>query len=492
MLYAAIWTGMGLFTLVLHSAALRVGGTLPLAALLQPILFALTIWPVMTRYLRRREWATIANGILLLIYLYFGVGCAFYTLAYDTIDLPPSLRAPEFGAQVMAAAILAAVCYRFGAEGPWFKRASRLLPRLPRTPRWSTPIRVGVIAAITVAMLIKLYMMQIGNFGYRLGDQPAANGVYNILTYVASFGMVGLVIGLYYWFTGTPLRTWDKGLIISLFGLQLISALVSGMKESALELLIFAAIPYVVTGHRLKIRFVLPTLILVAALFALNPYYRVALAYVGTGGNRVDAASDAMDLMVSGRLGQRTSFLNDGSLQFIHRISLFPYMLPVVEKTPSQYGYRDWGRYPYLLPTAVVPRVFWPDKPIQDQAGDFNRTYITNNGNATTPTTIGWAYLEDGFLGVAILMTLLGATARFLHMYTLRRHGTTLAAVVVFTVSFRFLFQLEGDPYWIFNGLIKQLLATSFAYWAIIYLPQIVLSRRLTKRSSALVGPLHE
>jgi hypothetical protein len=420
--------------------------------------------------------------VLLLIWVYFGIGCAVYITAYESIDLP-ALRAPAFAAQVMFAAIVGAVSYRIGAEGPWFGYATKMLPRLPVTPRWSSPVRLGVLATSTAAILVNLYLMHTGNFGYRAIGEQHVSGAISILGYVGDFGKIALVVGCYYWFVGAALSSIDKAIIVSLSGVLFASAVLSGMKESVLELLIFSAVTYVATGHLLKIKVLVPAAVLIATVFALNPYYRTALLTVGTNQSRLTAASQAIDLMMRQGTRQNANVVGTGGEHFLRRVSLFGFMLPVVEKTPSVYDYRLWERYPALLPTAVIPRVLWPEKPLQDQSSDFNRMYITDTGNSTTPTTIGWAYMEDGLLGVVILMGILGATARFIQEYSLRRHGASLAAVVMFAIAFRQLWQLEGDPYWILNGLIKEFLAAGVAYWAMIFAPRIAVVRRPLRRS---------
>jgi hypothetical protein len=327
-------------------------------------------------------------------------------------------------------------------------------------------------------MLVNLYLMRTGNFGYRIGGEQHSSGMLSILTYIAGLGKMALVIGCYYWFNGASLGVAAKGLLVVATAVMLTAALISGMKESVLEILIFVGVTYVVTGHRLRLTVVAPASVLVLALFALNSRYRAALALAGTHKDRISASMEALARMDRPQGGSRTGVLGEGSEQLLRRVSLFSFMLPAMEKTPSVYDYRDWDRYPELIPAAIIPRIVWPEKPVQEQGAEFNAAYITSSPNSTTPTTIGWAYLEDGFVGVAILMTVLGATARLIQVYTLRRHGPTLPAVVLFAASFRLLFQLEGDPYWILNGLIKQIMVAALAYCAIVYLPRLMSPRR--------------
>lgn len=67
-------------------------------------------------------------------------------------------------------------------------------------------------------------------------------------------------------------------------------------------------------------------------------------------------------------------------------------------------------RFVYL-PVSMIPRVFIPSKPIEENGVQLQKMIVNGVKNSPTPTVYGWAYLEGGvifvFLHIAILSIVL-------------------------------------------------------------------------------------
>lgn len=478
----ALWGTSILLARWTYGAAMEIGGTMPTVAVLQPILFGLTAWPVLRAFLRNRRWFTIANSVLVLAYLYMGVGSAIYIFTYDAIALPVLRNAP-YGGAAMQLVILGVMAYRLGAEVPWAARLTARLPQLPTTPPWNAALRLGVLGGVMITIAVVVTQMVAGSYGYGSEANRGNAGIYSVMQGAAALGNIALATSCYYWVTGHRLRARDKGLVVTL-GLVLLGfALLNGMKEAAIAVVIFVAVPYLACGGRPRLRWVAATAAGLMVLFALNPLYRNVLRNQAAGGSYATNALVAMQ-RTAGVAGKRDGVLERGAVQFANRIALFGDLTAAIAQTPRPYPFREWGRYPSLVLIPLVPRLVWATKPQATGGEEFNRRYIIDTENARTPTTFGWAYLEDGYVAVIVLMGTLGALAQLVQRYALDRNGTRLAGVLVFTVGFRVLFQVEGDPYWILAGLGKELVTLVLAYAALVQLP-VTLLRPALRRAPA-------
>ena len=125
--------------------------------------------------------------------------------------------------------------------------------------------------------------------------------------------------------------------------------------------------------------------------------------------------------------------------------------------------YRGWERYPYL-PLAFIPRAILPNKPINNYSAQFNMDYIAPIFNSTTPTTVGWAYMEGGIIGIVILMFALGFFHGVIDRYTFVDCQLSVYGVALFAAVFIKFANLEPDPFWLFSGIIHEIFILVLAY----------------------------
>ncbi len=459
-----------IFSFYLLLKSLEIGGTMPWIAILHPILTWLTIWPMTRDFLLGRNWLTLPNVVLLLIYLETVLGSAHYVLRFDKIRYGHQL--PDIAAQGVFVVLIGTIAFRLGVKSSWLKPIVRKLPPMPTAGPWSPGIRFGVCGAILVSLLIRLYLDFTGMWGY--GTTEIGNlGVYGILQNLSVFGRAGLAIGFFYWFSSRPFPSRDKYLLCSAFGLFLAQALLSGSKANTVLLLLLVFIPYQLlkTAKALKVTVPLAIKIIAASLvlfiFLLNRDYRKGLLEVRprTMAERAAVAFEKVDRYYETEMEEGNPI--EAAIEImVFRFSVFPLLLTALDQTPSRIDFRRWDRY-YLIPLMLtVPRIVWPDKP-QISGLEFKRLYMNPHAtDSAGPGFIGYAYLENGFLGVFALLFLIGITVEFLQLYTVWKHGLTPASVALFVV-FSQNFGLMGDPIGLWAGQARVLIPFALAYYAI-------------------------
>jgi hypothetical protein len=481
-----VWTSLLAATCLLYSTAVDIGGTVPEALCLHPVLFGVTAWPVIWAALCGRPLFSIRNSVLVLIYVYTGLGLIHFILYYNDID-SESLRNPALVGTATLIVLLGTLAYRFGADLPWTRPLVQRLPHLPSTPHYHGIIRLTVALALCSGVLAQVLQMKYGSFGF--GAPIDETGINSLLDQLRLVGYLGLTAAVYYRYAIRPRRFLDTVVLGLAMAVYLALAVVHGMKEAVIEVAIFAGLPYITCGQRLRVSSVIAGVLALAFLFGLNPYYREALVDLTPRESRAALLTEAYEL-TSRHPTKRSNVVLDGLERVWDRTAIFNYMLPVLQNVPDRYPFRKWDRYPLMITNALVPRYLWREKPLNLEGLAFTETFIVSLSYSTTPLVFGWAYLEDGLVGVMILLFILGLLAGGLQEYSLRRHGMSLVGVLIFAISFRCLFQIEADPYSVMNLLIKRFVVLGGAYTLLFYLPSKMQPHPKRKDDGMLVNAL--
>lgn len=487
-LFGVVWIAVLALSWFTYEQGRTLQGTGAWAGILHPVVFGLTAWPVVRRFARGERWLTIPNAVLGLTYLSIGLGSVYFVFHYDTFSYG-ALRRPHEVRPALVAALAGVLAFRFGSEISWLRGVVRRLPDLPATPRWNWGVRAGVFSAIGIAVCIELYLAATGSLGYVTGGGGIVNtGLWSILGYLSEFGLLALSGAYFYWFSGARLSMFDRVFLVLATAALAGLGLLSGMKEEFLFVFFGVVIPYLWTRptgrYRAQSRareatFGLCLVGLMILLFAINPIYRAALEELRATDSRIEQAPAATGIVLE-RITQRygvVPLLTTGAENAWARLSIFPYQMAVVDQVPEPQPFRGFDRYAMLPAMAVVPRVVWPGKPVNNASTDFQRRFISSEViYSTTPTIYGWGYMDLGLVGVVMVLFALGVLAGLVEEYLAERNQGTLCGIILYTALFVTLADIEADPFWTLGGIPKIVVVATLVY-GLIALPRMLGSR---------------
>jgi len=330
-------------------------------------------------------------------------------------------------------------------------------------------LRAAAIVLV-VSIVVELYSISTGQFAYLRTNriQGDLSGFGQLSAYaISSVYYVTLVTG-WYVFCGKA-----NNLTRYIFGLALMaglgSALVSGMKSGVVELLVAVTLPYFYAKRRI------PTQIFVAGFALFVFFYPVNIAYRGiiNGGHLnttsvVDAAGAMGSAVVDtwgshsvldtlGATGQQAKYRQADVLQ---EIGL------VVRYTPHPFPYRMGAAYLRLPATVLIPRIVWPDKPVDEIGYVMTRDYVGFSAYAaqftsSAPTVFGDLYMNFGMAGVVVGMVLLGLLGGLL--FSAISPALSPGRLLYYYVVFLILTNLESD----LNGTLQAIGQGLFVIWVL-------------------------
>ena len=116
----------------------------------------------------------------------------------------------------------------------------------------------------------------------------------------------------------------------------------------------------------------------------------------------------------------------------------------VTDETPSQVPY--WKGESYLpLFTKLIPRAFWPDKPVDDSGNQFGHRYsLLGDNDTATSLNLPWVvemYANFGAWGVYLGMTLVGFGLAWLDVIFNQRKRNPIELVIGATILLQLIYQ---------------------------------------------------
>lgn len=147
----------------------------------------------------------------------------------------------------------------------------------------------------------------------------------------------------------------------------------------------------------------------------------------------------------------------------------------LIRDTPQVHDFQGIGRV-LLVPLYLVPRVFWPGKPVLSRGAWFSETYLgypTGTSNASALTVFGEAYVFAGWVGLAIALPLVGLLLGLFYDRTVVR-GNALRHPVLVCIYLALLprtldVELEFTSY----------VLTIIQSWVVFYLTGFVISGKV-------------
>ena len=152
------------------------------------------------------------------------------------------------------------------------------------------------------------------------------------------------------------------------------------------------------------------------------------------------------------------------SRKLIERTSLLHMLTLVVDATPARQPFLEGETYEHILPQ-LIPRVFWPDKPVGHVSTHRLATYYgLQNEESTLKTTIGFgivveSYANFGFIGLAFLGILVGTGTKLAGIWS--RHSPLVSypgLLMVLLMAWSFQIELPMSA-WI-SSLYQAAIAT--------------------------------
>lgn len=239
-------------------------------------------------------------------------------------------------------------------------------------------------------------------------------------------------------------KIWNTLICLFLYGSNFYQALTSGFKEPIiLSILILGVFLYPSYKKLVTITFI-PLLIL---LFMFLPTYNsIFRQNAWTGETSSDEAAQlALDAALSNDKSQGKS-IDDSNWGFLaFRFSEIDMFTTFVQSTPDKVAYYGFDLLKQSA-IALVPRVFWPSKPVTEDLV-MQRVYdagVVHRGSTVSakPAFIVDAYLSFGGLGIFVFLFVYGATAQLISAKAEKLFGGyILGTALIFSGLFQIMWR---------------------------------------------------
>ena len=197
-----------------------------------------------------------------------------------------------------------------------------------------------------------------------------------------------------------------------LFALGL--SLLTGMKETFVATMVSVAIPFFLGD--VKWRLVSIAAAVLVFVFIVTPTITGFREDIRGGSGRLDVMSSlslgVQKIFAFDEYLTRPGNSGDGS-STIARIRLIDNLTLIMDKTPDEIGFRPPGEIIAAPLTALVPRLFWADKPVRISGYDFYRSYYEGTSQSSSAITLqGSLFLYGGTWVLCLGMLLVGVIMR--------------------------------------------------------------------------------
>ena len=123
----------------------------------------------------------------------------------------------------------------------------------------------------------------------------------------------------------------------------------------------------------------------------------------------------------------------------------FSSLVILIEKTPSEIDYLNGETYKILY-AKFIPRILWPSKPNDDLANKIGRKYKVLSKNDFTTSwnlpILNEAYINYGFLGVTLIMFILGFLVRlFTNFFSVTNYNNAESHIGVYLCCSTFFWE---------------------------------------------------
>ena len=357
---------------------------------------------------------------------------AWYALAYGVATVTWSQPQTGVATEISVSSVLRALWlvavgitawaagYLIGPGMPAQRFAGRAVRGLSR--RFGGQVRGPAVPWILYCMGIAASLLNTattGIFGYvgnvsSVTTTAAATRHLAALTRCAPLGVAAAAIRV---FIERRRHAWIT--LVILFSAEVAFGGIAGYKGNFVIAVLAVAIPFSVSRRRLpKIPLILGVLAFLLVVIPFTGAYRSVVrqgSVTLTPGQAVSVAPEILQQTVTGN--SAISVLSSSSTYPMQRIREIDNVAIIMQRTPQQIGFRSPLQLIESPVEGFVPRILWPDKPLNLTGYEFSQEYFDLPSfeiTFTPETFVGGLYLYGGWLPMLAGMFLFGCTVRLL------------------------------------------------------------------------------
>lgn len=256
-------------------------------------------------------------------------------------------------------------------------------------------------------------------------------------------------------------------LLYTLLFALIVLGLSSGMLEQALIPLVIFITVYWHAKRKFPWRFVAIAAVGFLILNSVKIQYRAQAWYSSSDLTAIDRVTLWLDMgkqMVENTFSENGSDTGLNISQSIKRLDLLHRFVYITNVTPARIPFYEGSTYEYLL-TAWIPRILWPDKPIDETNYKIDVAYGTTFPQDYGKYTGGIgllpeAYINFGAWGIVVIMFIQGAVFGVLDT-SLNGPLSEGGRAIYLSLLVPFLNGI-GSSTTIFGGLLQNVLANGF------------------------------
>ncbi len=322
--------------------------------------------------------------------------------------------------------------------------------------------KVDNLKLANILMVIAIIFLPLSSVALYINGLSQFSGQFGSLSFIA--GTLALAFAI-------PLnKVFNTLFCLFLYFVNFYQALTSGFKEPIIiSVLVLGVFLYPSYKKAVTLTFI-PALLV---LFALLPTYNSVFRSNAWSDNV--ASEDAYKLALDAALNGDEDLKDETTWGFlVYRLSEINMFTTFVQSTPEYIDFYGFQLIEQSV-TSVIPRVFWPSKPItesmvMERVYNAGVAYRGSNVSAK-PAYIVDGYLSGGTIGIILALFIYGAAAQLISQKAEQLFGGyILGTALIFTG----LFQI----FW--RGLSFEFLLNS-VFWS--YVTMIVLHRVLKRRN---------
>jgi hypothetical protein len=290
---------------------------------------------------------------------------------------------------------------------------------LPGTVPLMITLALG-ICLLLAGSFARVYMLRHGMYGFLESTNITQSHMAEVQVWIVieSFGLYALflfAVEAYY----HPKDKVRVGLFWTVFGLECLWGLLSGMKRPLINTFLAAALVSTFARRKLRLRWLVLVILAFIAIYPLiNNYRSIVRPKSGDSVTSLTAATQAMQGAAgeaARRGGTAGGWAAAGLSSALSRLDMTKDVALLLAYQDRAYMLEgDWRLW--MIPFyPFVPRFIWPTKPIQDIGGRFTRLLGGLDTTCTSITIPGDLYLlHGGIPGLVLGMFLVGLVCQWL------------------------------------------------------------------------------